>query len=51
MGDKSVNVRCSATKSLNAIAELHFNLIKPLVNKDLWTAFKNNLYFDESLII
>jgi hypothetical protein len=38
-------------KSLNSIAEFHFNLIKPLINNEAWNSFKNNLHFNESLII
>lgn len=51
IADKSANVRCSATKSFNAISETQFNLIKQLINKDFWVAFKHNLQFDESLVI
>jgi hypothetical protein len=51
IADKSANVRCSATKSFNAISEAHFNLIKPLISKDFWAGFKKNLHFDDSLVI
>jgi hypothetical protein len=51
IADKSANVRCSATKSFNAISDAHFNLIKPLISKDFWTGFKKNLHFDDSLVI
>lgn len=26
-------------------------MVKPLINKDFWTAFKHNLHYDTSLII
>ena len=51
ISDKSANVRCSATKSFNAISESQFNSIKSLINKDFWVAFRQNLEFDDSLVI
>lgn len=51
ISDKSVNVRCAATKSLNSRTSEHMDSIKILINKDFWKAFKQNLSFDESLII
>ena len=51
MGDESVNIRYSATKSLNSVIQFHSHLIKPLINDDFWNILKHNLKFDENLII
>ena len=53
VGDKDLNVRCAATKSLNSITMNHSSLVKANLNlnENFWKSLKNNLALDESLII